>query len=166
MAIDTTKTVTGLTYNGVELEIAGGAEPVISPLTVTQNGTHTAPEGVDGYNPVTVEVEATPETFTVVSDLTGTAAEVSDMLPDIIDDDVISFDIAYDTLPPIPDPGATMVILAMKRLVKWAVWQGGFLGFRYNEHSNNWIGASFTSTTQVILESGVSYFVRRKDEIL
>lgn len=33
-------------------------EPVIEPLTITENGTYTAPDGVDGYSPVTVNVEA------------------------------------------------------------------------------------------------------------
>lgn len=32
------------------------ANPVIEPLEVTQNGTYTAPAGVDGYSPVTVNV--------------------------------------------------------------------------------------------------------------
>ena len=32
------------------------AEPVVQPLEVTENGTYTAPEGVDGYSPVTVNV--------------------------------------------------------------------------------------------------------------
>lgn len=43
-----------------------GGTPVINPLTVTENGTYTAPSGVDGYSPVTVNVEGiTPsETFT------------------------------------------------------------------------------------------------------
>jgi hypothetical protein len=36
---------------------AGGvAEAVIEELTVTENGTYTAPDGVDGYSPVTVNV--------------------------------------------------------------------------------------------------------------
>lgn len=38
---------------------AGGGEvvePVIKPLEVTENGTYTAPDGVDGYSPVTVNV--------------------------------------------------------------------------------------------------------------
>lgn len=38
---------------------AGGGEvvdPVIEPLEVTENGTYTAPDGVDGYSPVTVNV--------------------------------------------------------------------------------------------------------------
>lgn len=35
---------------------SGGASPVIEPLEVTTNGTYTAPAGVDGYSPVTVNV--------------------------------------------------------------------------------------------------------------
>ena len=31
-------------------------EPIIEPLEVTENGTYTAPDGVDGYSPVTVNV--------------------------------------------------------------------------------------------------------------
>lgn len=34
----------------------GGTAPVIEPLEVTENGTYTAPSGVDGYSPVTVNV--------------------------------------------------------------------------------------------------------------
>lgn len=34
----------------------GGGEPTIEPLSVTANGTYTAPSGVDGYSPVTVNV--------------------------------------------------------------------------------------------------------------
>ena len=36
--------------------MSGGGEPVIQPLSVTENGTYTVPEGVDGYNPVNVNV--------------------------------------------------------------------------------------------------------------
>ena len=36
--------------------ISGGGEPVIEALSVTSNGTYTAPDGVDGYSPVTVNV--------------------------------------------------------------------------------------------------------------
>lgn len=39
-------------------KVTGNAEPVIQPLEITENGTYTAPEGVDGYSPVTVNVEA------------------------------------------------------------------------------------------------------------
>ena len=34
----------------------GGGTPVIEALSVTTNGTYTAPSGVDGYSPVTVNV--------------------------------------------------------------------------------------------------------------
>lgn len=33
-----------------------GTAPAIEPLSVTENGTYTAPDGVDGYSPVTVNV--------------------------------------------------------------------------------------------------------------
>ena len=36
--------------------ISGAAEPVIEALSITANGTYTAPDGVDGYSPVTVNV--------------------------------------------------------------------------------------------------------------
>lgn len=37
---------------------AGGevVEPIIEPLEITENGTYTAPDGVDGYSPVSVNV--------------------------------------------------------------------------------------------------------------
>ena len=34
----------------------GGGEPTIEPLSITENGTYTAPSGVDGYSPITVNV--------------------------------------------------------------------------------------------------------------
>ena len=54
-----TKTVNG-TYdttlnNEIVVNVASG-QPVIEPLSVTQNGTYTAPSGVDGYSPVSVNV--------------------------------------------------------------------------------------------------------------
>lgn len=41
----------------------GGA--TIEPLTITENGTYTAPDGVDGYSPVTVEVKGSGEEFVI-----------------------------------------------------------------------------------------------------
>ena len=34
------------------------SEPNIQPLTITENGEYTAPEGVDGYSPITVDVQS------------------------------------------------------------------------------------------------------------
>ena len=34
----------------------GGKEPVVEALNVTANGSYYAPSGVDGYNPVEVNV--------------------------------------------------------------------------------------------------------------
>lgn len=36
----------------------GGSNPIIQALNITENGTYTAPSGVDGYSPVTVNVAA------------------------------------------------------------------------------------------------------------
>lgn len=36
----------------------GGSAPVIEPLEITENGTYTAPSGVDGYSPITVNVNS------------------------------------------------------------------------------------------------------------
>ena len=50
--------------------ISGAAEPVIEALSVTSNGTYTAPDGVDGYGPVTVNVPqdgGPPESAFVIS---------------------------------------------------------------------------------------------------
>lgn len=35
-----------------------GQNPVIEPLNVTENGTHSVSDGVDGFNPVTVAIPA------------------------------------------------------------------------------------------------------------
>lgn len=34
----------------------GGKSPVITSLEITENGTYIAPEGVDGYSPIVVNV--------------------------------------------------------------------------------------------------------------
>lgn len=39
----------------------GGRQPVITGISITENGRYTAPLGVDGYSPVNVDVDADPE---------------------------------------------------------------------------------------------------------
>lgn len=54
-----------ITQNGTGIDVSGYAavdvavpssQPVIQSLSIDQNGTYTAPSGVDGYSPVTVNV--------------------------------------------------------------------------------------------------------------
>ena len=44
----------------LEGKAGGSVAPVIEPLEVTESGTYTAPEGVDGYSPVVVNVPTNP----------------------------------------------------------------------------------------------------------
>lgn len=43
-------------YASASVAVPTGSTPVINSLSVTENGTYTAPSGVDGYSPVTVNV--------------------------------------------------------------------------------------------------------------
>ena len=43
---------------GGKLIGGGGSAPVVEPLSVAENGTYEAPSGVDGYSPVTVDVQS------------------------------------------------------------------------------------------------------------
>ena len=60
------------------IEVGGGevVEPVIIPLEITENDTYTAPEGVDGYSPITVNV-AGGSGATVASLIDGSVKEIS-----------------------------------------------------------------------------------------
>ena len=54
----------------------GAGNPVIEPLEVTENGTYEVPNGVDGYNPVTVNVEKERNTLLFDnSNLSGFASD-------------------------------------------------------------------------------------------
>lgn len=62
----------------------GGGSAVIESLSVTENGTYTAPSGVDGYSPVTVDVSGgggssnvVTGTFTGTEDGTNHAEDVA-----------------------------------------------------------------------------------------
>ena len=48
--------------------------PVIEPLSITENGTYTAPSGVDGYSPVTVDVQPNLGTKNITQNGTYTAS--------------------------------------------------------------------------------------------
>lgn len=48
-----------------------GGSPKIEALTVTENGTYTAPEGVDGYSPVTVNTPIAKLDFTYTGNYTS-----------------------------------------------------------------------------------------------
>ena len=43
-------------YASADVDVPTGSTPVINSLSVTENGTYTAPSGVDGYSPITVNV--------------------------------------------------------------------------------------------------------------
>ena len=61
----------GCSMSLIDLQLAdkfvGGqaSDPIIEPLTVSENGTYTAPMGVDGYSPVTVEVRGSGEELVI-----------------------------------------------------------------------------------------------------
>ena len=62
----------GATYNWIAVTGMGSVtEPVVQELTITENGTYTAPAGVDGYNPVTVNVDPTKVTILREQQISG-----------------------------------------------------------------------------------------------
>lgn len=91
----------------VQIE-GGGSAPVLESITITENGNTTPPEGVDGYNDITVLVpQTTLESITITENGTTTAPsgkaynEITvDVPPVEPDTKVVSFydfsDVAYD----------------------------------------------------------------------
>lgn len=59
----------------IEEAAVAANKAVIEPLTITENGTYTAPEGVDGYNPVTVEIDPTKVTILQDQEISGFALD-------------------------------------------------------------------------------------------
>lgn len=66
----------------LSIETGGSAEPIVRPLNVTSNGTYNAPNGVDGYNPVTVNVPQSADDRSNCLWATGTWAEIQAVLDD------------------------------------------------------------------------------------
>lgn len=62
MEVETPGTITRLEMFANEVAVALNRS-VIEPLEITENGTYTPPEGVAGYNPVTVNVDPTKITI-------------------------------------------------------------------------------------------------------
>lgn len=74
LEVNTQKILIDVIAQALEGKAAGGAEPIIEPLSVTENGTYTAPDGVRGYSPVTVNVKSGG------SNLTDNTAALQDIL--------------------------------------------------------------------------------------
>lgn len=58
--------------DAIEAISGGGITPVINSLSVTENGTYTAPSGVDGYSPITVNVPSGGDPVYLTKILTST----------------------------------------------------------------------------------------------
>lgn len=54
--VNTQATLISEIKTALEGKAGGGTAPVIKTLEVTENGTYTAPTGVDGYSPVVVDI--------------------------------------------------------------------------------------------------------------
>lgn len=75
-----------------------GSAPVIRALSVTQNGTYTAPDGVDGYSPVVVDV---PEKEPVTQELNVT--QNGEYIPDSGVDGYSKVKVNVPDIPPVLD---------------------------------------------------------------
>lgn len=77
----------------------GVSDPVTKPLEITENGTYTAPNGVDGYNPVVVAVPA-PEVKLQDKEITENGSYSADA----------GFDGLGNVTVNIPDPTKTVLL--------------------------------------------------------
>ena len=69
-------------YASADVDVPTGSTPVINSLSVTENGTYTAPSGVDGYSPVTVNVPAGNDAIANVVKTLGANAFQYETLPE------------------------------------------------------------------------------------
>lgn len=63
-----------------------GGQPKLTTLEVTENGTYTPPEGYDGYNEVSVDIEPTLDTLSVTENGTYTPPEGVDGYNEVVVD--------------------------------------------------------------------------------
>ncbi|MBQ5332676.1 MAG: hypothetical protein J6K92_05405 [Oscillospiraceae bacterium] len=89
---------------GYLLGLGQGGSKVIKPLTVTENGTYKAPEGVDGYDPVIVDVpdrydegykDAKDLNQKIIEQLNGDGDTVTDDNGNTIENAIVSDDPDY-----------------------------------------------------------------------
>lgn len=73
-------------YDDITVDVQGGGSAVIQPLTVTSNGTYTVPSGVDGFNPIIVQVAPKLQDKTITQNGTYTADSGYDGLRQVIVD--------------------------------------------------------------------------------
>ena len=66
------------------LDIPAGGSAVIESKSITENGTYTAPTGVDGYNPVTVAVQPNLQSKTATENGTVTPDSGYDGLSSVV----------------------------------------------------------------------------------
>jgi hypothetical protein len=86
-------------YNKIVVNVTTNKKPTLETKTVTKNGIYTAPEGVDGYSSIEVDVQPTLETKTVTENGIYTTPEGVDGYSSI-EVDVCPYNIACGTVPP------------------------------------------------------------------
>ena len=149
--------------------ILTGSDPVIQPLSVTANGTYTAPEGVDGYSPVTVNVPADGS-----SEGGGMAVAAAEVTPS-----ANSLTITFEGLPEEPKlfvvQAAANITLASTRYITGVAYDGektaGACGIKsgsymsstaysyYSETAYTWEYADGTLTITADSASSGGYFM-------
>ena len=86
--------------------------PVVKPLKVNENGVYTAPEGVDGFNPVTVDMmQVQGEQYEGSYEVVPSAQkQVLETAQKVMRDDVIIKEIPYEETPNSGGRGTTVRI--------------------------------------------------------
>lgn len=122
----------------------------ILPLEVSENGVYTAPDGVDGYSPVTVNVQHTCALLydgivTLDADITGTTAGTGSatvaQLPELAG--IEQYMAVITKVTPVLDNGATEIVQATRNNSYNAQairWTG--TGYSGNHYAKEYLGIS------------------------